>query len=1009
MNNDKSKLIRILAIVFAVFFIINLVSSINKSNKVPDVSQSNYTKFAQMIEDDKIKSVTILERAKGPREVKAEPKSGNAFILNVPNDPELVSSLKDHKVDIMTVAEEPTSFLETFFNNWGPTIFFLVAWIYIMKKMSSGGKGLFQFNKSKAQLIDPDKLNVSFKDVVGCDEAKAEAQEFVDFLKNPEKFSKLGGKTPRGVLLTGPAGTGKAQPLYANIRVPNGWATMGSLKIGDLICNPDGGYSPISGIYPQGEKDNYKITFSDGTTAESCDEHLWTVRFSDLHKGYKTYSLKTIAEIMKRGYKPRLYPISKIDSPAIDLPLDPYLLGVLLGDGAIATSHNMVSISSADQQIIDSVTNLIGDDYKLSKTNKYDYTITMKNRPSKYLCRLGVFQNKFTQTLWDMGLCGKQSHEKFIPQAYFHSSYDQRLALLQGLMDTDGTIESTNFTQYTTTSKELANDVVELARSLGMISYINSEKHKTYTYKGAKHISNHTAFNITIKSYEPSILFRLERKKAIAKTRQHVPTKSIEKIEYIGKTEMQCIMVDSNNHLYVTDGYNTTHNTMLAKALARESGVPFLSLSGSEFVEMFVGVGASRVRDLFETAKQKAPCVIFIDEIDAIGAARGNGGMGGGHDEREQTLNQILVELDGFDTHKGVILVAATNRPEILDKALLRPGRIDRQIVVALPDVNGREEILKIHSKEVPLANNVDLAKIARGTPGFSGAELANLINEGAIFAARRNKHFVEQIELEDAKDKIMMGVERPSLAMSVSDKRDTAYHESGHAVVAKLLKHADPVHKVTIIPRAKSLGLTMQLPEEDRWSYKAEYLTDRITILMGGRAAEEIFCNTRTNGASNDISVATNMARSMVTEWGMSELGPIAFGNREGNSFLNNGQLNTSGLSQYTLQRVEETIHKMINDEYEHAKQILIDNKDIVEAMTAVLMEVETIDDWQIENIMQKRPYDDNAGWIEFTEKSEARQKELDKNRKKIDKTEVKLEKEPSTTFTPDSINPAV
>lgn len=644
MKQDKTKLIRILFMIFAFFIVINFFTqNANKNNPNNGLSSVNYTNFLSQIDNNQIKSVIIKERTNGPREIKASPKEGLPFILNAPADPSLVPSLLDHKVDITAIPEDPPSMLYAFFMSWGPVLLLIGAWLFFMKKMNGGNKGIFQFNKSKAQLIDPANLTVSFKDVVGCDEAKAEAQEFVDFLKNPEKFNKLGGKTPRGVLLTGPAGTGK---------------------------------------------------------------------------------------------------------------------------------------------------------------------------------------------------------------------------------------------------------------------------------------------------------------------------------------------------------------TLIAKALAKESGVPFLSLSGSEFVEMFVGVGASRVRDLFETAKKHAPCVIFIDEIDAIGGARGNGNMGGGgHDEREQTLNQILVELDGFDTHKGIILVGATNRPEILDKALLRPGRIDRQIVVGLPDVYGREEILNIHSKNVPLSNGVDLAKIARGTPGFSGAELANLINEGAIFAARVGKKFVEQVDLENAKDKIMMGVERPSLAMSLSDKKDTAYHESGHAIVAKLLKNSDPVHKVTIIPRGRSLGLTMQLPEEDRWSYKAEYLKDKITILMGGRAAEEIFCHTKTNGASNDISVATNIARNMVVEWGMSDLGPIAFGNRDGNNFLSNGQLNTSGLSQNTLEKVENQIHDMLTQSYEEAKQLLEKNRDIVEEMTKVLMEVETIDDWQIENLMNRRPYNDDAGYREFQSKALERERIIANSRKK-----------PEVNFIPDN-----
>lgn len=434
-----------------------------------------------------------------------------------------------------------------------------------------------------------------------------------------------------------------------------------------------------------------------------------------------------------------------------------------------------------------------------------------------------------------------------------------------------------------------------------------------------------------------------------------------------------------------------TGKTMLATALAKEAGVPFFTLSGSEFVEMFVGVGASRVRDLFETAKKVAPCVLFIDEIDAIGGKRSSGGgLGGGHDEREQTLNQLLVELDGMESNKGIILVGATNRPEILDKALLRPGRIDRQIVVGLPDVFGRQEILKIHSKEVPLAKDVDLNKIARGTPGFSGAELANLVNESALIAARFAKKFVEQADLEEAKDKIMMGVERPSLSMTEEAKKDTAYHESGHAVIAKLLPKTDPVYKVTIIPRGRALGVTMQLPDQDRWSHDKEYLTNRIAILMGGRAAEEVFCNTFTNGASNDISVATEIATNMVTQWGMSELGPVALGSRS-SGFLGSSGLDTSGLSQQTLHEVNVMVRNLINDQYQLAKKLLEDNKDIVEAMTQALMEVETIDDWQIENLMHRRPYNDPAGLETMKQLSEKRDLAIEKQRKQFKNLEDK------------------
>jgi cell division protease FtsH len=394
-----------------------------------------------------------------------------------------------------------------------------------------------------------------------------------------------------------------------------------------------------------------------------------------------------------------------------------------------------------------------------------------------------------------------------------------------------------------------------------------------------------------------------------------------------------------------------TGKTMLAKAIAHEANVPFFHTSGSSFVEMFVGVGAARVRDMFEAAKKEAPCILFIDEIDAMGGKRTGGGAG--NDEREQTLNQLLVEMDGIETNNGVIIVAATNRPDMLDPALLRPGRLDRQVVVGLPDVKGREQILKVHSRNVPIAYHVDLSKIARGTPGFSGAELANLVNESALFAARKGRKFVEQDDFENAKDKIVMGPERRSMVMPEIEKKNTAYHESGHAVVAKLLKNSDPVHKVTIIPRGRALGVTMQLPENDKYSHDQHYLLDRIAVLMGGRIAEELFCAHMTNGASNDIEVATDIAKKMVTRWGMSDLGPIAYGEENNNGFLG-GSMNMNSLSQETLREVDLEIRKIVKEQYQIAKDLLDKNRDKVEAMTQALIEVETIDDWQIENIMQ-------------------------------------------------------
>ena len=393
-----------------------------------------------------------------------------------------------------------------------------------------------------------------------------------------------------------------------------------------------------------------------------------------------------------------------------------------------------------------------------------------------------------------------------------------------------------------------------------------------------------------------------------------------------------------------------TGKTLLAKAIAGEAEVPFFSISGSDFVEMFVGVGASRVRDMFDQAKKNAPCIIFIDEIDAVGRQRG-AGIGGGNDEREQTLNQLLVEMDGFEGGEGVIVIAATNRPDVLDKALLRPGRFDRQVHVPLPDIRGREQILKVHMRKVPIGKSVDLAIIARGTPGFSGADLANLVNEAALFGARAGKKVVEMEDFELAKDKVMMGVERRSLVMPENERLNTAYHESGHAVVAEILKdNTDPVHKVTIIPRGRALGVTMQLPAEDRYSHDKEYLLARIAVLMGGRIAEELFMKQMTTGASNDFEVATDMAYNMVARWGMSE----ALGTRvyaESHAEMMAGI--KKNLSGKIADLVDSEQSKIIDEQYARAKKILEDNRDKVEAMTKALIEWETIDSSQIADIM--------------------------------------------------------
>ena len=398
-----------------------------------------------------------------------------------------------------------------------------------------------------------------------------------------------------------------------------------------------------------------------------------------------------------------------------------------------------------------------------------------------------------------------------------------------------------------------------------------------------------------------------------------------------------------------------TGKTLLAKAIAGEAAVPFFSISGSDFVEMFVGVGASRVRDLFEQAKKSAPCIIFIDEIDAVGRHRG-AGLGGGHDEREQTLNQLLVEMDGFEGNEGVIIIAATNRPDVLDPALLRPGRFDRQIVVPTPDVKGRNEILKVHTKNIPIAEDVNLDKIARGTPGFSGADLANLVNEAALIAARKVKEKVDMIDFEFAKDKVLMGVERRSMVISDEEKKNTAYHEAGHALVAKLTPGTDPIHKVSIIPRGRALGVTQQLPIDDRYTYSKEYLEKALNVLMGGRAAEELILHHMTTGAGNDIERATELARKMVTEWGMSKkLGPLTFGKKEEQIFLGREIARHKDYSEKTAEDIDEEIRGIVTNAYVNARKILEENLDLVEALAQALLERETVDAQDIDAIIEE------------------------------------------------------
>ncbi|TPH14624.1 ATP-dependent zinc metalloprotease FtsH [Litorilituus lipolyticus] len=451
-------------------------------------------------------------------------------------------------------------------------------------------------------------------------------------------------------------------------------------------------------------------------------------------------------------------------------------------------------------------------------------------------------------------------------------------------------------------------------------------------------------------------------------------------------------------------GQPGTGKTLLAKAIAGEAKVPFFTISGSDFVEMFVGVGASRVRDMFEQAKKAAPCIIFIDEIDAVGRQRG-AGLGGGHDEREQTLNQMLVEMDGFEGNEGVIVIAATNRPDVLDPALLRPGRFDRQVTVGLPDIRGREQILKVHMRKVPLADDVKASVIARGTPGFSGADLANLVNEAALFAARTSRRLVGMAEFDKAKDKIMMGSERRTMVMSDSEKEMTAYHEAGHAIVGRLVPDHDPVYKVSIIPRGRALGVTMYLPEQDRFSHSKQHLESNISSLYGGRIAEDVIYGSDkvSTGASNDIERATNIARKMVTQWGLSDkMGPMLFAEEEGEVFLGRTSAKSLHMSDETAKDIDDEIKEVIHRNYERAENLIKDNMDILHAMKDALMKYETIDANQIDDLMERKEVRAPSDWEDKDDKSDSNSTSGNASAEKKDETAAK-----ATEVSEDKTNP--
>lgn len=1041
-EGNINKIMRQVLVWLVVIFGIVLLFMVARNGGAQPV-QVSYNVYQQLLNDGAIESAVVNKSGLSNISFKGELKK----IMPLPLEDGRTVQGKSISTKLLVVDSQTEQVwmhqgIKVYYENeesewWGPLVSFLPwilligIWLFFFRRMQGAGtKGIFSFGKSRARLLSETSPRVTFADVAGADEAKEELQEIVEFLREPGKFQRLGGKIPRGVLLLGPPGTGKCVVGETLVLTDKGLIEIKDIPkyfwVDPSTNEVSGAWLPTVDLdtvsdtrreashwYSLGAQPTLRVTLKQGMMIEGTYEHPIVVMAEDGSLQFRELARLNEGDSVAVKYNTGVFGhLREVD------PDEAYLMGLMTGDGNMSSS-NRVELTTADQEIREFFHGHMHDRYG------EELNVGIKSDGITHV----VSSWRVKKDLVTKGLTTLLSFDKCLPDTILQAPKDVVVAFLQGLFDADGYFQRYCF-GYSTVSKKMADQVTAMLLNLGIVPRLRVKSQVSDTHP-------HEVYEIIVSGtslprFAEEVGFRLPRKRQqleeyLAGTTAGVNTNvdlftnitplvlecwselrdqkasasrlaslidkvrdrgrisrnalkefvdvcrekglSSAKLDYLAQLAAADLFFSPvaniqqsfanvydftvpGTHSFISNGF-ISHNTLLARAVAGEASVQYLSISGADFVEMFVGVGASRVRDLFEQAKKIAPAIIFIDEIDAVGRQRG-AGLGGGHDEREQTLNALLVEMDGFEQNVGVIIIAATNRPDVLDPALLRPGRFDRQVMVDRPDRRGREAILKVHTRNIPIAENVDLGIIAKATPGFSGADLANLANEAAIFAARRNGDKVTMYDFEMAKDKLIMGLERRTMVMTEEERKMTAYHEVGHVLVAKFMPHADPVHKVTIIPRGRALGVTAFLPNDDMHSHSREWFEARIAMALGGRAAELLIFGNYTSGAQGDIKMITMLARQMVCELGMSEtLGPINYASSDGEVFLGRDFTTHRDISEATSEMIDKEIRRLVDEGMKQAMAVLNEHINILHTMSALLLERETLDSEEIDMVI--------------------------------------------------------